>query len=219
MDAVTDKVETAANEHLVLDMVDKFLATEVKPHVHALEHDDIYPAAIVEKMKEMGLFGATIARRIRRPRPVGHDLRQDRRAASRRCGCRSAGIFNSHLIMALVVQRNGTEAAEGGVPAALRDRRAARRPGAHRARLRHRPAGDPHAAPARGDRLRRQRHQDLDHQRHLRQDASRCWSRPIPTAEPRHKGMSLLIAEKGPGFTVEPQAREARLQGHRYLPS
>ena len=44
MDAVTDKVETAASEHLVLDMVDKFLATEVKPHVHALEHDDVYPA-------------------------------------------------------------------------------------------------------------------------------------------------------------------------------
>src|SRR6185436_12705911 len=61
MDAVTDKVETAANERLVLDMVDKFLATEVKPHVHALEHDDVYPAAIVEKMKEMGLFGCVIA--------------------------------------------------------------------------------------------------------------------------------------------------------------
>jgi hypothetical protein len=26
-----------------------------------LEHDDVYPAEMVEQMKELGLFGATIA--------------------------------------------------------------------------------------------------------------------------------------------------------------
>ena len=31
-------------EELILDMVDRFLTVEVKPHVHKLEHDDIYPA-------------------------------------------------------------------------------------------------------------------------------------------------------------------------------
>ena len=74
---------------LVLDMVDKFLATEVKPYVHALEHDDVYPAAIVEKMKEMGLFGCVIAPSTAasacRPRPTRKSS-----SASRRCGCRSA---------------------------------------------------------------------------------------------------------------------------------
>ena len=29
-------------------------------HVRALEHDDIYPAEMVEQMKALGLFGATI---------------------------------------------------------------------------------------------------------------------------------------------------------------
>ena len=48
-------------EALILDSVGRFLEREVKPHVHALEHDDVYPAEIVERMKELGLFGATIA--------------------------------------------------------------------------------------------------------------------------------------------------------------
>src|SRR5437588_8440590 len=45
---------------LMLDSLGRFLDREVKPHVHALEHDDIYPADIVEGMKTLGLFGATI---------------------------------------------------------------------------------------------------------------------------------------------------------------
>ncbi|HEY1226628.1 MAG TPA: acyl-CoA dehydrogenase family protein, partial [Ramlibacter sp.] len=51
----------AEQEGLILDMLDRFLAVEVKPHVHRLEHDDEYPAEIVEKMKEMGLFGCLIS--------------------------------------------------------------------------------------------------------------------------------------------------------------
>ena len=46
---------------LILDSVGRFLDREVKPYVHALEHDDIYPREIVERMKELGLFGATIS--------------------------------------------------------------------------------------------------------------------------------------------------------------
>ena len=48
-------------ESLILDSVERFLAQEVKPHAQRLEHDDIYPTEIVEKMKEMGLFGCLIA--------------------------------------------------------------------------------------------------------------------------------------------------------------
>lgn len=54
-------VHDQEQENIILDMLDKFLAVEVKPHVHRLEHDDIYPTEIVEKMKEMGLFGCLIA--------------------------------------------------------------------------------------------------------------------------------------------------------------
>jgi alkylation response protein AidB-like acyl-CoA dehydrogenase len=46
---------------LILDAIDAFLARDVAPFVHKLEHDDIYPEAIVACMRELGLFGATIA--------------------------------------------------------------------------------------------------------------------------------------------------------------
>ena len=62
MDASAEKRETAESQRLILEMVDKFLEKEVKPHVRTLEHDDIYPSEIVEKMQEMGLFGCIIAR-------------------------------------------------------------------------------------------------------------------------------------------------------------
>ena len=98
----------AEQEGLILDMLDRFLAVEVKPHVHRLEHDDEYPAEIVEKMKEMGLFGClispdhgglglstvTYAKIIERMSAVWMSI---------------SGIINSHLIMAMAVQRAGTE--------------------------------------------------------------------------------------------------------------
>src|SRR5512141_2793038 len=52
--------EAQSQEAMILDSVGRFLDREVKPYVHALEHDDIYPEEIVEGMKALGLFGATI---------------------------------------------------------------------------------------------------------------------------------------------------------------
>ena len=46
---------------IILDAVDKFLEREVKPVARELELKDEYPHEIVEKMKALGLFGATIA--------------------------------------------------------------------------------------------------------------------------------------------------------------
>ena len=50
-------------EALLLDAVERFLAKDVKPFAHALEQADEYPVDIVEKMKSLGLFGATIGQR------------------------------------------------------------------------------------------------------------------------------------------------------------
>lgn len=52
--------EVLDEERLILDSVDKFLDADVKPYVHALEAADEYPAEIVERMKELGLFGCLI---------------------------------------------------------------------------------------------------------------------------------------------------------------
>ncbi len=48
------------DDRLILDSVDRFLERHVRPFAMKLEHDDTYPAEIVERMKELGLFGAVI---------------------------------------------------------------------------------------------------------------------------------------------------------------
>ena len=77
MNAALPSTET---ESQILDAVDKFLDRDVRPFVLEFEHADQYPGEMVEKMKALGLFGATIPAGIRRARPAGDDLRQDRRA-------------------------------------------------------------------------------------------------------------------------------------------
>ncbi|MEW4982641.1 MAG: acyl-CoA dehydrogenase family protein [Cycloclasticus sp.] len=95
------------NEQLILDAIDKFLI-KIKPSVHQLEADDEYPEEIVQEMKEMGLFGAVID-----PQYGGLGLPVSTYAKIvERIACvwmSLTGVFNSHLIMAMSVQRFGTE--------------------------------------------------------------------------------------------------------------
>ena len=201
----------AEQEGLILDMLDRFLAVEVKPHVHRLEHDDVYPAEIVEKMKELGLFGClispdygglglstvTYAKMIERMSTVWMSI---------------SGIINSHLIMAMAVQRSGTEEQKrkylprfatgelrGGVgltePDAGTDlqaiRTVARREGDHYV--------------VNGTKMW------ITNSLH-----GNCLALLVKTdtkAEPRHKGMSLFIAEKGEGFIVSKKLEKLGYKG------
>ena len=58
------------DESLILDSVDRFLERDVRPHVRELEENDVWPEEIVEKMKELGLFGATIGEEYGGIRPA-----------------------------------------------------------------------------------------------------------------------------------------------------
>ena len=49
------------DQAIILDTIDKFLEKEVRPVVKEYELADKYPHEIVSKMKELGLFGATIS--------------------------------------------------------------------------------------------------------------------------------------------------------------
>ncbi len=93
---------------LILDAVDRFIERHVEPHAHALEAADAYPEDIVERMKELGLFGATIA-----PEFGGLGLSAVTYASIieriTAAWMSVSGIINSHLIMAAVVQRFGTD--------------------------------------------------------------------------------------------------------------
>ena len=101
--------EVFEQEELMLDMVDRFLETEVAPHVRHFDHDDVYPTEIVEKMKEMGLFGCIIGEEYG---GLGLPTSTYAKIVERlsRTWMSLSGIINSHLIMASAVQRAGTQA-------------------------------------------------------------------------------------------------------------
>ncbi|MBI1684414.1 acyl-CoA dehydrogenase family protein [Caulobacter hibisci] len=97
-----------ADERAILDAIDKWLEKKVSPVAMQLEHDDEYPHALVEDMKELGLFGALID-------PEYGGLGLSALTYSRIVTKISAewmsltGVFNSHLMMAMVVQKFGTQ--------------------------------------------------------------------------------------------------------------
>jgi alkylation response protein AidB-like acyl-CoA dehydrogenase len=187
-------------EALILDSVARFLDREVKPHVHALEHDDIWPADIVEGMKELGLFGATIAAEYGGlGLPTGTYARIVEKVST--VWMSLAGIFNSHLIMAAAVEHFGTRAQkEEFLPRfAIGELR----------------GGLALTEPDCGTDLQAIRTVARRDGGEYVVNGAKTWIsngihgqifallvKTDPAAEPRHRGMSLFLAEKGPGFTV-----------------
>lgn len=100
--------DMSAEEGLILDSIDKWVRTKVAPVAMDLEHDDVYPAALVEDMKELGLFGALIDPEYG---GLGLSATTYSRIVTRiaKEWMSLTGIFNSHLMMAQIVQRFGTE--------------------------------------------------------------------------------------------------------------
>src|SRR6266540_3411735 len=96
------------DDNEILDTIGRWLERDVRPHVRALEHDDVYPQDMVEQMKELGLFGATIAEPYG---GLGLSATTYARIVQRvsEVWMSLTGIFNSHLIMAACVERAGTE--------------------------------------------------------------------------------------------------------------
>ena len=54
------EIQSEDQESVIFGSIDRFLERDVAPYVQKLEHDDEYPADMVERMRELGLFGATI---------------------------------------------------------------------------------------------------------------------------------------------------------------
>lgn len=92
----------------VVEAVRRFVDREVIPVASELEHNDEYPHALVAKMKELGLFGATI------PQAYGglglSFISYARLMAELSRGWMSlAGVINSHLIMAYIIANHGSD--------------------------------------------------------------------------------------------------------------
>jgi alkylation response protein AidB-like acyl-CoA dehydrogenase len=181
--------------------VREFVETEVRPVAAALEHEDAYPHALVARMRELGLFGALVPAAYG---GLGLDVRTYARVIEELCrGWMSlAGVINSHTMAALIVLNHGTQAqrerflprfargeARGGLaltePHAGTDVQAIRTVATRR--------GDEYLIT--GTKL------FITNGREGNTLALLALT--DPKAEPRHRGMSCFIVEKGhPGFRV-----------------
>ena len=195
-----DESDVQQQETMILDMVGRFLEQEVAPHVRKFEHEDIYPAGIVEKMKEMGLFGCIVKEEYG---GLGLSTLTYARIVERmaRVWMSLSGIVNSHLIMASAVQRAGTEA-----------QKAEFLPKFATGELR---GGVGLTEPDCGTDLQAIRTTARREGGEYVVNGAKTWItnsmygnciallvKTDPSANPPHRGMSLLIAEKGPGFKV-----------------
>ncbi len=98
----------ADQEHIILDTIDKFLAKDVAPVAQALEQADAYPHEVVEKMRALGLFGATIGESYGGlGLPASTYAKIVERVSA--VWMSVSGIFNSHLIMCAAIERFATE--------------------------------------------------------------------------------------------------------------
>ena len=188
------------DEAQVLDTIERWVARELKPIVREYDHADRYPTQVVEQMKDLGLFGATI-----NPEYGGLGLSAGTYAkivmSISSVWMSITGIINSHLMLALAIEKYGTpeqkakwlpKIASGEIRGGLA--------------LTEADAG----TDLQGIRTTARRDGD-----HYVINGSKMWItngaegscfamlvKTDPDAQPRYKGMSLFIAPKMEGFTV-----------------
>jgi len=202
-------VTSAEDEALILDSIDHFLERDVRPVAHDLEAADEYPHAIADKLADLGMFGATIspdygglglsattyARIVERVSAVWMSV---------------SGIFNAHLIMAAAVERFGTD-----------EQKSAWLPRFASGELR---GGVALTEPDCGTDLQAIRTKAVRDGGDYVIDGAKMWItnslegnvlavlvKTDPAAEPKHKGMSLILVEKGSGF----QAKKLEKLGYK----
>jgi len=196
----------AEDERAVLDSIAHWVDKEVRPVAKHFDQADEYPHALVEQMKELGLFGATIGTAwggMGMPASVYAKIVIEVASA----WMAPSGIFNSHLIMASAIERFGTEAQK----AEFLPRMAT---GEFR-------GGIGLTEPNAGSDLQAIRTVARRDGEHYLINGAKTWItnsgnghgilllvKTDPQSEPRHKGMSLFIAEKGEGFIVSKKMKK-----------
>jgi alkylation response protein AidB-like acyl-CoA dehydrogenase len=194
--AITDPAE----EEALLAVIGRWLDHEVAPHVAQLEADDVWPGEMVEQMRKFGLFGAVID-----PAWGGLGLSASTYAkiVSRisEVWMSLTGIFNSHLMLAILVERFGTE-----------ELKARFLPRLCAGEVR---GGLALTEPDCGTDLSAVRTLAVRHGDRYLVNGTKTWIsnglygdafavlvRTDPDAEPPRRGLSMFVMEKGPGFTA-----------------
>ena len=188
------------DDALILDSIDRFLERDVRPVVRELEANDVYPQKIVDQLVELGLFGATIA-----PEYGGLGLSAETYAKIieriSAVWMSVSGFFNSHLIMAAAVQRFGRD-----------EQKQQFLPRFASGELR---GGIALTEPDCGTDLQAIRTRAVKDGEEYVVNGTKTWItnssaggilavlvKTDVNTQPPHRGISLLLVEKGPGFTV-----------------
>jgi alkylation response protein AidB-like acyl-CoA dehydrogenase len=202
---------TTSDDSQIHDAIAKWLERDVRPKAHELEKKDEYPEAMVEQMKAFGLFGATIPQAYG---GLGLPAASYARIVAQisEVWMSLTGIFNSHLIMAAAVARFGTEAqkraflpkfASGEVRGGL----ALTEPdcGTDLQAIRTRAVRDG------GDYVINGTKTWISNG--IKGSCFALLVKTDPAAQPRHRGMSLFLAEKGEGFRVSKKLEKLGYKG------
>ena len=187
-------------ERMIVKTVRNFVDRDVKPVVQELEHDNIYPEELIEQMKQLGIFGLAI------PEPWGD--------ASVSASCYAlvteelsrgwmslAGAMGGHTVVAKLILDHGTEEQKNQylprmATGELRATMALTEPGGgsdlQAMRTTASLQGDEYVVNGSKMWISNARKSDLI--------ALMC--KTEPDASPAHTGISILLVEKGSGFTV-----------------
>lgn len=198
--ASMDQTMDEQDEQALLDEIDKWIERSVRPVVKDFDHRDEWPAALVAQMADFGLFGATISREyggLGLPAVTYAKLVMRISAV----WMSITGIFNSHLMLALAIERFGTAAQKARwlprlASGELRGGLALTEPDAgtdlQGIRMTARRDGDDYVINGTKTWISNGIHGQV----------FALLVKTDPAAQPRHKGMSLFIADKREGFTV-----------------
>src|ERR671935_445414 len=106
--ATSPYTEKTDEQRAITEMVRQFVDNEVIPSAEEHDHEDTFPEAVVEQMKELGLFGVTIPEEYG---GMGLDLTTYAMIVEElsRGWISVSGIVNTHFIGSYLLMKFGTD--------------------------------------------------------------------------------------------------------------
>ncbi len=190
----------SAEEAMLVETVRAFVDRDVRPTVRDVEHANTYPEAWIERMKQIGIYGLAVPEAYGGT-PVSMPCYVEVTQELSRGWMSLAGAMGGHTVVAKLIGLFGTEEQKQGylprlATGELRATMALTEPGG-------------------GSDLQNMSTTARRDGADLVINGSKTWisnarrsgliallCKTDPTAEPRHKGISVVLAEHGPGLMV-----------------
>ena len=193
-------VEMVDEEQFLVRTVRDFIDREVKPAVNEMEHRNEYPEKFIEQMKQIGIYGLAVPEEYGGT-PVSMPCYVAVTEELARGWMSLAGAMGGHTVVAKLLTAFGTD-----------EQKAAYLPGMATGELR---ATMALTEPGGGSDLQAMRTTAGIEADHYVVNGSKTWisnarrsglialmCKTDPHATPKHRGISILLVEHGPGLTV-----------------